>query len=163
MQRLIHTALLLDLALWFGSSAYFVILAANELFAGLSEDQAAAAVGVLFPPFFTLCAVLAVLGWLLYLWLGQFTASKAKAYWIGFVLLFLNALMAVVNRFFMLPHIQSIEQQMGPISQASSALKMQFGMWHGISLLLAMASVAFLLVIWVILAFNIKFTWKQGV
>jgi hypothetical protein len=107
--------------------------------------------------------VLGVLGWLLFLWVGQLTAPKSKTYGLGFVLLLLNAIMALVNRFFMLPHILSIEEKMGPISQASRALKMQFGMWHGISLLLAMVSVAFLLIIWVILTFNMKFTWNQGV
>lgn len=163
MQKLVRTALFLDLALWLGASAYFALMAANELFAGLPEDQAAAAVGILFPPFFTLCTILGVVGWVLYWWNGRLTVARGKSYWTVFTLLLLAAMMAIVNRLFMLPHIESIEQRMGPISKASSDMLLQFGMWHGISLLLAMVSIAILLVVWIVLSMPLKFTWSKGV
>lgn len=153
--------LFLDLALWIGTSAYFT-LAANELFGSLPEDNAAAAVGVLFPAFFMLCVVLGVVGFVFYWWTGQHFQRKSRSYWTGFTLVGLSAVMAIVNRFVMLPQIESIEQKMGPISHASADMIQQFGMWHGISLLMEMVSLAFLCVVFMILSWNTTLKWSKG-
>ncbi|MBX6353357.1 MAG: DUF4149 domain-containing protein [Thermoflavifilum sp.] len=144
MAKLAHWLLTLDLALWLGASTYFSLFAAPALFAGLDVDTAGRAVGLLFPTFFRLCAVLAPLGWLLAAWAYRAAPGLApvrRARVVSHVLFAVGSVIAWVNAFVLLPMIQGIEQRMGPVSHASPAMLRQFGMVHGISMLLDLAMI----------------------
>lgn len=134
MRRLSLFLLLLSSALWFGSSVYFVF-AANELFGQLGTDAGGAAVGALFPSYFAISAILSIVTLLLFMWVGGTWGFSRRAHWTGTVLSIVGVVFAVLNRVYMLPHIERVERQMGPISKASAAMLQQFGMWHGISML----------------------------
>lgn len=142
MNRLSLLLFLLLESLWLGSSVYFSVFAANELFGQLSEDAAANAVGALFPTYFLLSAVFGVATWLLYLWTARIWNFTTSANRIGAVLACAGAVFAMVNRLVMLPHVQHIESTMGPISKASAAMVQSFGMWHGISMLFDLIMIA---------------------
>ena len=149
MSRFVLFVLLLVESLWLGSSVYFSAFAANELFAQLSENAAAAAVGALFPTYFLLSAIFGVLTLVLYVWLQQLFPLSRRSSRFGVGSALVGAVFALINHLYMLPHIQQIERVMGPIQSASAAMVQKFGMWHGISMLfdLIMMVCAFLVLI----------------
>ncbi|KPV45140.1 DUF4149 domain-containing protein [Alicyclobacillus ferrooxydans] len=149
MSRFVLFLLLLVESLWLGSSIYFSAFAANELFAQLSENAAAAAVGALFPTYFLLSGIFSVLTVVLYVWLRDVLPLSRKSAKFGMGSAIVGAVFALINLLYMLPHIQRIERVMGPIQSASAAMVQKFGMWHGISMLfdLIMMVCAFLVLI----------------
>ena len=149
MARFTVFLLLLVESLWLGSSVYFSAFAANELFAQLSENAAAAAVGALFPTYFFLSALFGVLTVLLYYGTASQMSISRRPYQYGLTSAIVGAVFALINLLYMLPHIQQIERAMGPISSAPAKMVRTFGMWHGISMLfdLMMMICAFLVII----------------
>lgn len=146
MNRLALLLFMLGESLWLGSSVYFSAFAATELFGRLSEDAAANAIGVLFPTYFLLSAILAVATWLLYLWTARLFRFGRTCRRVGSIAAFIGAVLAVVNETVMLPRVEHIESMMGPISKASAANVQTFGMWHGISMLFDFTMIACALV-----------------
>ncbi|QSO54191.1 DUF4149 domain-containing protein [Alicyclobacillus curvatus] len=149
MARFTLFLLLFVESLWLGSSVYFSAFAANELFAQLSENAAAAAVGALFPTYFLLSAVFGVLTVFLYYSTGSLMPVSRRPYKYGLTSAIVGAVFALINLLYMLPHIQRIERAMGPIASAPASVVRTFGMWHGISMLfdLIMMICAFLVVL----------------
>lgn len=135
MPRFALFLLFLVESLWLGSSVYFSVFAANELFQQLSENAAAAAVGALFPTYFLLSAVLGVLTFGLYIIANRPYDFYRRPYRFGVTSALIGAVFALINYVYMLPHIQRIERAMGPITSAPADMVRTFGMWHGISML----------------------------
>jgi Domain of unknown function (DUF4149) len=150
VRLLIRFVLNLDISLWFGSSVYFSLFAALELFHGFSATTASQAVGLLFPAFFELTLILAILGWVFY-----FTALRVQVVtpWARTGHLFMGTatLIAVLNRFYFLPAIQHLENQMGPIQSATSENVHKFGMLHGTSMMLELLEIILVVGIWLVL------------
>jgi hypothetical protein len=161
LKKILTVALFIDLGLWFGGSAYFSLFAAEELFAHLPIDAAGAAVGVLFPPFFTLMAILSIIAGVLFILIGRLTHAGSRSYSVGLVSVVTAIIFSLANLFGFLPRIEKIEAKMGPISTATAAMKQQFGMMHGISLLLDMLSIVLIAVIWVSIGINSQFQWSR--
>ncbi|MCF8565379.1 DUF4149 domain-containing protein [Alicyclobacillus tolerans] len=151
--------LFLDLSVWIGSAVYFSFFAANEIFGGLPVDQAGAVIALLFPSYFGLLAGLSVVGWLLYWFFTRSTrAGNTSSRW-GHASALIGAATMLVNRFILLPRIETITAQMGPISKASPTMVQKFGMMHGISMLLDLVGILAALGVWIVLAMNLRPTW----
>lgn len=161
------TILFLSLSLWLGSACYFSFFAANELFQGFSQDIAAKAVGLLFPTFFTLCSIFALLTCILYFVVTRRVERTGRGKWftVGAYALILASLFTWINRFILLPKVESLEIAMGPISKASTTLVKQFYMYHGISMMLDLLAIIGTVLVWSSLAFGMKisFTAQRSV
>jgi hypothetical protein len=150
--RVVSWLFSLDLALWFGAAVYFSFFAAPALFSGLDPDTAGRAVGLLFPTYFRLCAVLAPLGWLLAAIVFRFGSGPTRAARIAAHVLFgLGTVAAWLDAFVLLPWIERIEARMGPVSHADPALYRQFGMLHGLSMVLDLIAILCAGFIWLCL------------
>lgn len=159
-QRIAQYALFLVLSVWLGASVYFTFFAANELFGGLPEVTFGKAVGLLFPTFFRLSAGLGILACLLYLTLGSIRTGRL-AFKVGFVLLLFSALLTLVNLFVLFPMIQHIELLMGDFTTATTSLRTEFGMYHGISMLLELLSILSVVGVWMSINQCISPTWSK--
>lgn len=142
--------------MWLGATVYFSFLAANELFGGFPIDTAATAVGLLFPPYFTYVMILSVVGWLLYWLFGRQQNLHNRSFLMGHLALLVGVLVALVNRLFLLPVIHKLTVEMGPVSKANPQLFQQFGMLHGISMLLDLISMIAVFVTWIALILNLR-------
>lgn len=162
MRRFLIWLLQLDLALWFGAGVYFSVMAAEELAGNLSLTEFGRVIGILFPPFFTLMAITAMVGWVLYAVIGRISDVNTKSYRVGNWFAIFALLAAVVNRVVMLPKVQSIERTMGSFATASSAQVQQFGMMHGISLLLHFIEMAAVAVVWLCFSLNLSVTGRRS-
>lgn len=160
MRKLNLLLLCLDLSMWFGAGVYFALMAAEELSA-LPLGDFARAVGVLFPPLFTLMTVTAWVGWILYTWFGIQNHIHTRSFRIGHIIFGIGALAALADRVVLLPMVQSVEHQMGSFATASSAMLARFGMLHGISLLVHFLEMLMVLLVWVCLAMNLTFDRKE--
>jgi len=159
-RRWIQLALFVDLSLWLGAGVYFTFFAANELFSGLSQDAFGTAIGLLFPSFFRLSTLFAILAVVLYATFASLRRSR-PALRIGYYFAILGCLCALVNLFYFLPLIQHIEIEMGPYSTGSAALKSKFGMMHGISMLIELISIVSVVGVWACLSWCIPATWSR--
>lgn len=144
-----------DLALWFGGGVYFSAMAAEELSNQLSLSMFGRVIGILFPPFFTLMAVTAVVGAILYVAIGRAGGVTTRSYRIGLWLVVFATLAALVNRLILLPKVQRIEDAMGSIATASAAQLQQFGMMHGLSLGLHFLEMAAVALVWLCFSLNV--------
>ncbi|MDQ0189004.1 DUF4149 domain-containing protein [Alicyclobacillus cycloheptanicus] len=145
----------LDLSLWFGAGIYFSLMAAEEL-GRLPLNQFAAAVGLLFPPLFTLMAVTAIVGWVLYAWLGSQSRIVSRSFRAGHIVFLIGVLAALANRLVLLPLLQHVERQMGSFLNATAAQQAQFGMMHGMSLLVHFVGMLMALLAWLCLTLNLR-------
>lgn len=162
MRRFLIWLLQLDLALWFGAGVYFSVMAAEELSGNLSLTEFGRVIDILFPPFFTLMAITAIVGWVLYAVIGRTSDVNTRSYRVGNWFAIFGLLVAVVNRVVMLPKVQSIQDAIGSFATASSAQLQQFGMWHGISLLLHFLEMAAVAVVWLCFALNLSVTGRRS-
>ncbi|WDL97960.1 DUF4149 domain-containing protein [Alicyclobacillus sp. ALC3] len=162
MRKLLQWIFSLDLALWFGGGVYFSAMAAEELSNQLSLSQFGHVIGILFPPFFTLMAITAVIGSILYIVIGRSSGMHSKSYTVGLWLVLFGALAALVNWLILLPKVQHIEQAIGPLASASSAELQQFGMWHGLSLGLHFLEMAAVALVWLCFSLNTSTTGRKS-
>lgn len=160
LKKLVLFSLAIDLSLWLGATVYFSFLAANELFGGLPIDAASTAIGLLFPPYFTYVTVLSIVGWFLYWSLGRVYDLNSRSFRVGHIALFVGVVVAIVNRFILLPMVHRLTVEMGPVSKANPQLFHQFGMLHGISMLLDLISMIAVFVTWITLTMNLKADFK---
>lgn len=152
--------LCIDLALWFGGAVYFSMFAALELSKSLAVDDFGKTIGILFPTYFTLMAITAVVGWFLVIVETRLASiSHAAVMWCR-IAASVGAIIALVNRFYFLPAITAIEAKMGPYSQATTAMQKQFGMTHGISMLLDFVMIVCVLITWI--ALGVSLVQKPG-
>jgi hypothetical protein len=147
-------------ALWLGTGFYFFVFAANELFAALPVDTAGQAVSALFPTFFALCTTLSAIALIVYIWVGRINGAQSIRYSIGLWGGGLGFVLNAVNQFYLLPRVQQIEANMGPVSKAAPNVLKQFWMMHGISMLLEL--IALLAAAAMFLAMTGSVTWTWG-
>lgn len=160
LRRWLLPILCVDLAVWFGGAVYFSLFAAIELSNSLSVDDFGKTIGILFPTYFTLMIITALLGcFLMFVETNLSTASRGIVVF-GRISVSVGAVIALINRFYFLPAISAIEAKMGPYSQASAAMREQFGMTHGISMLLDFIMIVSVLFTWI--ALGISLTQRTG-
>lgn len=156
MRKILLWLLGVDMALWFGAGVYFALMAAEELSTHLSLNDFARAVGILFPPLFTLMAVTALIGWGLYWWYGASGHIHSRSFRLGHIAFLIGVLAALTDRLAMLPLVESVERQMGSFATASGAMLTRFGLVHGISLLIHFLEMLMALIVWLCLSLNLQ-------
>jgi hypothetical protein len=146
-------------ALWLGTGFYFTGFAANQLFASLPLDTAGRAVGALFPTFFALCTILSALTIVFYVLIGRATKASGWVYQGGLWASAAGFILCAANQFVLLPRIQAIEAKMGPVSTAAPLLRHQFGVLHGLSMLVELLSLIAALIVFLTMAGSVRWTW----
>jgi hypothetical protein len=159
LNKLVTVCGFLAIALWLGTGFYFTGFAANELFAALPLDTAGQAVGALFPTFFALCTILSGLTLVFYVMIGRATKAAGWVYQTGRWAAVIGFILCAVNQFVLLPKIQAIEAKMGPVSTAAPVLRHQFGVLHGLSMLVELLSLIAALAVFLTMAGSVRWTW----
>jgi len=160
-KKCLQCLLFICLSFWFGSGLYFTCFAAPELFSGFPIDTASKAVGLLFPTFFTLSAILSIVCWVLYVVLARQENDPGKASRVLHGLLLIGTICSLANRLYFLPTVQSLESKMGPISGAPAALIQRFGIVHGISMLVQFVELVVVLCIWIVIGWKTSIRFKN--
>jgi hypothetical protein len=160
LNKLGTMAAFLTSALWLGTGFYFDGFAAQELFHALPLDTAGQAVGALFPTFFALCTILSALTLVFYVLVGRASKARGWVYQTGLWAAVTGFVFCAVNRFVLLPKIDSIEAKMGPVSTAAETVRKQFYALHGLSMLVELLSLIAALVVFIAMAGSVRWSWN---
>lgn len=137
MLNAVKYAHMLTLVIWIGSIIFFSFIGAPSIFKTLDRQTAGDVVGAIFPKYFLIWQVCAVLGVLTLFYIGVKTgfSSSVKAGLLTLVLMGgVTAYSSLVNA----PQARDVKYQMRTETDdaAKEALRKKFGRLHGISMAL---------------------------
>jgi hypothetical protein len=132
LARIVHV---LAVGLWFGAGVFFSFIAAPTLFATLDTNTFGIAVGPLFPPYFALQGVCAVIGLATALgWQKQHPGVRVHRWRVVVLLIAALALLAGWP-------VAGKVSELRSARDSSEAARAAFATWHLLSLLLNMVAI----------------------